>query len=123
MTLPPERSCGNLVCVGRLPYEQLFDYYRGGTLIFSSYIETFGYPMAEARRVGTIVLASDTPFSREALNGYENAYFFDPFHPEKLAALMEQVASGVITKKETVASVENTSGWKTVVELVLHLGV
>ena len=123
MTLPPERSCGNLVCVGRLPYEKLFDYYRGGTLIFPSYIETFGYPMAEARSVGAIVLASDTPFSREVLNGYENAYFFDPFRPEELAALMEQVASGDIAKKETVAPAKQFSGWKTVVEQVRRLGV
>lgn len=119
LTLAPEKARGSVNCVGRLPYEQLFDYYRGGTLIFPSYIETFGYPMAEARCVGTLVLASDTPFSREVLDGYENAYFFDPFCPEELADLMGQVATGKLVRREVIeVAAETADAWAQVTERI-----
>lgn len=99
LTLPPEKSTGNIHCVGRLPHDEVMRRYQTSTLLFPSYIETFGYPLAEARQMRTIVLASDTPFSREVLEGYENAYYFDPFKPEELASFMELVISGDIVKK------------------------
>ena len=103
LTIPQQYSKDNIHCVGRLPYAEVIERYARSTLIFPSYIETFGFPMAEARKVGTIVLASDCPFSREVLEGYENAYFFDPFRPDELASLMEQVIQGSISKKDTAA--------------------
>lgn len=121
MTLPPEKSSGCIICTGRLPYEQVTAHYQQATLVFPSYIETFGYPLAEARMTGTIVLAADTPFSREVLDGYENAYFFDPFQPEQLAGLMERVASGdIVRKRITQQIVPDADGWKTVMEWVLY---
>ena len=96
LTLPESVSNGQVKCVGRIPYEDVVDCYHTSTLLFPSYIETFGYPLAEARQAGTIVLAADTDFSREVLRGYENAYFFDPFKPQELADLMEQVIRGQI---------------------------
>lgn len=122
MTLPAEKSIGSVTCVGRLPYEEVQVRYKQGTLVFPSYIETFGYPLAEARRAGTVVLASDTPFSREVLAGYENAYFFDPFKPDQLAVLMMQVLSGKITRNDTKTEEGSTGGWQAVAEAVLTLG-
>lgn len=104
LTLPTEYSKPNVDCIGRIPYEEVINKYNTATLIFPSYIETFGYPLAEARQMGAIVLAADTEFARELLDGYENAYFFNPFKPYELAELMEQVIKGKIIKK----SVENT---------------
>ena len=95
-TLPPERSRENVSCVGRIPYDQVLEHYRTGTLVFPSYIESFGYPLAEARAVGTVVLAADTPFAREVLEGYPNARFFSPFNPKELSALMGAVIVGKI---------------------------
>lgn len=103
LTLPRERSSGRVTCVGRLPYNEVVAYYHNATLVFPSYIETFGYPLAEARQAGTIVLASDTAFSREVLDGYPNAYFFDPFQPQELADLMERVIRGEIVRQDTPA--------------------
>ena len=123
LTLPAENSGGKVLCVGRLPYETVLEYYRTSTLVFPSYIETFGYPLAEAREVGTMVLAADTPFAREVLAGYENAYFFDPFQPAQLADLMEQVAVGTIHRKETLRqNTEAEGSWKFVMQQVLQLG-
>lgn len=119
MTLPEGKSRGCIRCVGRLPYEEVVSHYHASTLVFPSYIETFGYPLAEARQAGTIVLASDTAFSREVLAGYENAYFFDPFKPQELADLMERVIRGDIVRREVeTAQTSRQDGWLEVMDIV-----
>lgn len=123
LTLPPERTSGSVSCVGRMPYNAVIDHYRRMTLLFPSYIETFGYPLAEARAAGSVVLASDTPFSREVLANYENAYFFDPFKPEELALLMEKTVTGVIKRRSGRTNTQPTGGWSEVMEQVLRIGV
>lgn len=87
---------GNIEWMGRIDREAVFSFYNTGTLIFPSYIETFGVPLAEARQMNTLILASDCPFCHEVLDGYENAYYFNPFDEEGLASLMEQVIRGSI---------------------------
>jgi glycosyltransferase involved in cell wall biosynthesis len=120
LTLPKERSGGKVVCVGRLPYRKVFEYYSTSTLVFPSYIETFGYPLAEARTVGTIILAADTSFAREVLADYENAYFFDPFQPAQLADLMGRVVSGEISVKPTEQACEPADqGWINVLNQIV----
>lgn len=121
LTLPPEGSKGDVRCVGRLPYSEVIEKYAESTLVFPSYIETFGFPMAEARKVGTIVLASNCPFSREVLDGYENAYFFDPFKPQELAALMERVITGDIVKKVPIkAESDRSDSWLRILKEVVN---
>ena len=121
MTLSPEKSSEDITCTGRLPHEEVLKRYGSTTLVFPSYLETFGYPLAEARQAGTIVLASDTAFSREVLEGYKNAYFFDPFKPEELAALMEAVIDGTIVIKDLEdCAVKNDDGWSSVINAVLE---
>ena len=44
------------------------------------------------------MLAADLPYAREVLDGYENAYYFDPASPNQLAALMGKVITGVIIR-------------------------
>ena len=68
---------------------------------------------------GTIVLASNTLFSHELLDGYENAYFFDPFKPGELADLMERVITGAIEIKKCTSTKEIAeNGWK---QVMVHL--
>ena len=123
MTLPPGKSWDDVECVGRIPYEQVLENYRSSTLVFPSYIESFGYPLAEARMVGTIVLAADTPFAREILAGYPNAYFFSSAKTEELVILMNQVLTGTIERKnvsqQNTATVDN---WKFMMQQAYHLG-
>jgi hypothetical protein len=119
LTLPQEQSKGCVTCVGRLASEELAAYYRTSTLIFPSYIETFGYPLAEARQAGTIVLASDTAFSREVLADYPNAYFFDPYQPQELADLMERVMRGDIARQAVpVVQTAQRDSWLEVMDIV-----
>ena len=123
LTLDESGSKDSVKCVGRLSYEEVLKCYNKSTLIFASYIETFGYPMAEASKMGAIVLASDCPFSREVLEGYDNAYFFSPNDSDALAELMKKVVSGEIFKKAISCenSIEQKDGWKTVIETVLSV--
>ncbi len=121
LTIPETYSRSNINCIGKIPYEDVIANYNKSTLIFPSYIETFGYPLTEARKMGSIILASDCAFSHEALKDYENAYFFDPFNAHELANLMQKVISGEISKKECAETFsEQLDGWKNVMNTVLN---
>ena len=52
-------------------------------------------PVAEVRE-------SVPPYGREVLNGYPNAFNFDPASPNKLAALMSGVIAGRISRSRAV---------------------
>lgn len=115
-------NCDQVKYIGHLAKDKMIDYYNRCTLIFPSYVETVGLPLIEAKMLGTLILASDCPFSREVLNGYENAYFFDPFNPEELAKLMINVMDGKIRKKpikNSFVSVEHVNSWRKIIEEVL----
>lgn len=94
-TLDPDPTLANrhVVFLGEKDHKSLMSFMSQRTLIFPSYIESYGLPLAEARHLETIVLAADTEFSREILDGYPNAYFFDPFQPDELKGLILDVLS------------------------------
>ena len=113
--------------LGRIPREEVFKRYSSEILLFASYIETFGYPLAEARAVGGRIIASDCPFSHEILDGYERAVFFDPFDPGKLADIMEQSILGNLFsdlegKTDQLNNVESSgSGWDKIIDLIINI--
>ena len=122
LTLPEEMSAPGIDCIGRIPYEEVLARYNRSTLLFPSYIETFGYPLAEGRQMGTVVLASDCAFSKELLEGYANGYLFDPFDSKALYALMKRVILGEIRKEASAPSVGTTENtWETVLKTVLDM--
>lgn len=124
MTIGAQNSKGNVKCIGRIPFERVVEKYQESTLVFPSYIETFGYPLAEARQMGAIVLAADTPFARELLEGYENAYFFSFDRADQLSALMEKVVKCEIVRKTINESAEESKEncWLPVMDCVLSQG-
>ena len=111
----------NFEYTGRLSREEVIDEYKKSVLIYPSYIESFGYPLAEAKRVGTIVLSADTPVAREALGDYENAYYFDPFEPQQLADLMGKVINGEIERKETKTVENEEGGWPVMISALREM--
>lgn len=122
ITLPAKKTMDNIDFIGKVQREQLINEYNTSTLIFPSYIETFGLPMAEARQMGGIILASNCDFSREILSGYNNAYFFDPFKPEELASLIMKVLSGEIIRKNIDEEYDSTgNSWETVKNMLINL--
>lgn len=98
----------NIVYTGRVSREEVLREYCRGTLLFPSYIETFGVPMAEARSLGTLIVASDCEFSREVLGGYENAYFFNPFDENELADIMERIINRELLLVHTKESIKKS---------------
>jgi glycosyltransferase involved in cell wall biosynthesis len=86
--------------VGTLNREQVFEMYTKAILLFPSYVETYGLPLLESRMHQGIIVASDCSFSHEILDGYPNAYFFNPFDSESLSILMEKIIKGKIPYKK-----------------------
>ncbi|MDB7100866.1 glycosyltransferase [Enterococcus mundtii] len=87
-----ETSIDNrVVFLGKINRERVFELYKKTVLLFPSYIESFGYPLLEARLLKTFILASDTDFSREILKGYSNILYFDKDDPKYLANLMSSL--------------------------------
>ncbi|WIG81924.1 glycosyltransferase [Photobacterium damselae] len=62
----------NIIYLGVLSYSDLIcEYKRSSILVFPSYIETVGLPLAEAATLGMNILCSDLPYARDLLNDYE----------------------------------------------------
>lgn len=121
LTFSSSEKKPNIKFCGPLSFPEVLHRYQTTTLLFPSYIETVGLPLAEARQVGTLILASDCAFAREVLNGYPNAYFFDPFRPDELAELMQRVLEGKITRKAGIQSGKIPCQWEAVVHRLLSL--
>lgn len=92
--------------IGKIPRSEVVAHYQKDILVFPSYIETYGLPLAEARTVNGMILAADTPFAREILDGYANVWFFDPTQPSELKALMKKAILGGLPH-----SVREDSAW------------
>lgn len=78
---------------GRLPKKRVFELYAESTLLFPSFLETFGMPLLEARQSQSPVLAADTPFAREILSCYTAGKLFPVSDAEALAGAMRNILS------------------------------
>ena len=96
-------------CIGTVSYEKIWDYYSQSILLFPSYLETCGLPLLEAKAACARIIASDMPFSHEALDDYPNVEFFPYDNPKVLADRMEQA---LVSPKYTPCQ-QNLQGEKT----------
>ncbi|MBO4374598.1 MAG: hypothetical protein J5829_05790 [Lachnospiraceae bacterium] len=92
--------------------------YFESTLLFPSYIETYGLPLAEGMQTGNPILAADTPFARQILEGYEKAYFYDPFDPVRLKSLMKEVYEEKITPGSRKTKSGSSNSYAEIVKLI-----
>lgn len=92
--------------IGKINYDQMFQKYINSTLLFPSYIETLGLPLLEAMYVGSTVIASDTLFSREALNEYDNVYYFKHSDDAKLTSILNEILDRSLPKTESAENYE-----------------
>lgn len=76
--------------VGQIDLKKVYRYYSHSVLVFPSLIETFGLPILEAKMHGAPILASNLPFAKEILDGYERCSLFDPNNATQLAELMKK---------------------------------
>lgn len=64
--------------LGVMPYEELMNKYLNAKFIlFPSYVETYGLPLAEAAYFGKRILCSDIAFAHDVLEGYSGSVFLD----------------------------------------------
>ena len=113
---------------GSMPRRSVLLMLQQSILVFPSIIETFGLPLLEARKLGSWVIAADTPFAREILDGYPRAHFFVSASAADLASAMLATESerAVETALPSVTRDQNTqpgeteqsSSWQTVVNVV-----
>lgn len=76
LTLNSNENSSNIHYLGHIPQEEIFAYYKAcDALVFPSYIETFGLPLAEAAMLGVPIIAADIPYAREVLDGYNGVKF------------------------------------------------
>jgi len=104
--------------IGYIDRKEVWKKYLSSVLVYPSYIESFSFPLAEARRFNSVILASDCNFSREVLRGYDNVHFFDPFKPEELAELMKKSISGEIIKQGKIMQSDNSDSWLEVINII-----
>lgn len=130
ITADQSEKIENIEFIGRISIDEVYKYYETSCLVFPSFIETFGYPLVEARAAGALILASDCEFSHELLDGYENVYFFNPFKEDELYELMKKVATGKIKRKRTKSSLNLISEssvysntWDQLVDEILEIAL
>ena len=88
---------GNVSFLGVLSPSLMVAYYKSSDLVlFPSYIETFGLPLAESAQLSKFIICSDLPYSRDVLNNYPNVEFVDYNDPFIWA---ETIQSFLIDKK------------------------
>ena len=76
--------------LGFIPYEDLISKYQAADIIlFPSYVETYGLPLAEGASFGKPVLCSDLAFSRDILSDYQGAFFLDYKDPHVWAKAID----------------------------------
>lgn len=73
---------------GKISREEVFEIYTRSTLVFPSYVESFGLPLLEARLSGAYIISSDCSFSREILEKYDRVQYFDEMDYQRLGELI-----------------------------------
>lgn len=96
--------------IGMQSYERLYKLYQtSDALLFPSYIETFGLPLLEAAMTGLPIIASDLPYAREVLDGYEGVRFVAYDRPECWARAINNLEKG---QRYAPIMIEQRPGWK-----------
>lgn len=102
-----------VVYLGVMPYEQVIEHYiSADAVLFPSYIETFGLPLAEAGVLGKKIICADLPYSRDVLKGYQGASFLNYQDATKWADEMEFVIGQKIVLNFAPLSFSQCATWK-----------
>lgn len=103
----------NIVYLGPISYEQVIKYYiSADAVLFPSYIETFGLPLAEAGVLGKKIICADLPYSREVLAGYQGSSFLHYQSAIKWADEMELVMQRKTISNFAPLSFDQCATWK-----------
>ena len=71
------------VFLGQLPYAELLSYYKAADgMLFPSTIETIGLPLLEGAAFGLPIVATDKPYAKDVLKGYDGVAHIDSGSPQ-----------------------------------------
>lgn len=102
--------------LGSIPFEKVISYYvSSDALLFPSYIETFGLPLIEAAFCGLPIIASDLPYSREVLNGYNGVEYIDYNNPKLWADAISKLEKN---KKYLPFQLPQKASWKEMFDII-----
>jgi glycosyltransferase involved in cell wall biosynthesis len=89
------KHMNNIEFAGYLNDESLRQLYEAATvMVFPSRLETWGLPMSEFKEYRKPIFAADLPYARETLQGYNQAFFFNPNDPRDLGKLLKRLWEG-----------------------------
>lgn len=121
-------SAGRIHFVGRVPLEDLPEYYRACdvfALPSVSRLEAFGIVALEAMASGLPVVASDIPGVREVVSEGLEGYLADPLDPRSFAGRIDTLLSEPLTRARLArngrARVLREFTWTTVADRVVEL--
>lgn len=89
--------------IGTIPHEQLMVKYTYSTLIYSSMIESLGFPLIEARGTQSSIFVIDLPYARESLQDYGRTYYFS--NATELATLMKAYLMNAEIPPDSIKSI------------------
>lgn len=118
LTIPQNlNKHNNITFLNSISYEKVCDYYHSvDALLFPSYIETFGLPLLEAASIGLPIIASDLPYAREVLQGYEGVKFVPYNDPEAWGNEILKLEKG---KRYQSFNIDNRPGWKDLFNFII----
>lgn len=76
----------NILFKGEMDYSKVLSFYKFSDLLtWPSFIESFGLPLLEAASFGVPIIASDLPYAREVISGYQGVKYVDYNNPTEWA--------------------------------------
>lgn len=116
LQIKEKRLEDNFIFNGRIPHDDLLSLYKiADGLLFPSTIETLGLPLLEAAKFGLPILASDLPYAKEVLEGYDGANFIDATDYDAWARHIESIAT---ERKKHMPLTNKASSWPEFFELI-----
>jgi glycosyltransferase involved in cell wall biosynthesis len=75
--------------IGTIKHSELLYRYESHILLFSSLVESQGFPLIEAMKAGALIVAINLPYAKETLLDYPNVMYFDS--AESLANIFRSI--------------------------------
>lgn len=98
--------------LGWISHAEVLRRYEDSILVFPSLVESLGLPLYEARDAGVWIVAADTAYAREALDGYPTVAWFTPTDPRSMADAMHDAwAASREPRERNAGPSEATDSW------------
>lgn len=91
-----------IILLGRISKQDVMRFFSKSTLLFPSYIETYGLPIIEAKSLDRPLIVADVPVLRETVSDYDDVQYFPPFDSISLANCIRTT----MLQQNTISNVE-----------------